>query len=138
MLHSCSEDLLDINQDPNTSTQLSPCQTHWPLPRYPWFPIFLVHRNTNAGSFSRMWYNDCHQKLRTNQGTYSSSWVNLYSQELWPQPAGNPGWYEEGASGYKGIARLLKAYTFSLFLVDLYGDVLTSKPLNPEITFPGK
>ena len=133
MLHSCSEDLLDINQDPNTSTQLSLPNT-LAFAQVSLVSNLLGEPNTNAGSFSRMWYTTAIRNYEQNQGTYSSSWVNLYSRPLANLQAILDG-TEEGASGYKGIARLLKAYTFSL-LVDLYGDVPYFEALNPEITFP--
>lgn len=133
LLHSCSEDLLDINQDPNTSTQLSLPNT-LAFAQVSLVSNLLDEPNTNAGSFSRMWYTTAIRNYEQNQGTYSSSWVNLYSRPLANLQAILDG-TEEGASGYKGIARLLKAYTFSL-LVDLYGDVPYFEALNPEITFP--
>lgn len=132
-LFSCSEDLLDINNDPNTSTQLA-------LPNTLAFAqVSLVSNlldvpNTNAGSFSRMWYTTAIRNYEQNQGTYSESWVNLYSRPLANLQAILDGSSEEDL-GYRGIARLLKAYTFSV-MVDLYGDVPYFEALNPEVTFP--
>ncbi|SEJ12844.1 Starch-binding associating with outer membrane [Cyclobacterium xiamenense] len=132
-LLSCSEDLLDINNDPNTSTQLA-------LPNTLAFAqVSLVSNlldvpNTNAGSFSRMWYTTAIRNYEQNQGTYSESWVNLYSRPLANLQAILDGSSEEDL-GYRGIARLLKAYTFSV-MVDLYGDVPYFEALNPEVTFP--
>ncbi|WP_375584408.1 SusD/RagB family nutrient-binding outer membrane lipoprotein [Cyclobacterium xiamenense] len=132
-LFSCSEDLLDINNDPNTSTQLA-------LPNTLAFAqVSLVSNlldvpNTNAGSFSRMWYTTAIRNYEQNQGTYSESWVNMYSRPLANLQAILDGSTEQEL-GYRGIARLLKAYTFSI-MVDLYGDVPYFEALNPEITFP--
>ncbi|WP_154855053.1 SusD/RagB family nutrient-binding outer membrane lipoprotein [Cyclobacterium xiamenense] len=132
-LFSCSEDLLDINNDPNTSTQLA-------LPNTLAFAqVSLVSNlldvpNTNAGSFSRMWYTTAIRNYEQNQGTYSESWVNLYSRPLANLQAILDGSSEEDL-GYRGITRLLKAYTFSV-MVDLYGDVPYFEALNPEVTFP--
>jgi hypothetical protein len=130
---SCSGDLLDINLDPNTSTQLVLPNT------LAYAQVSLVSNllddpNTNAGSFSRMWYTTALRNYEQNQGTYSTSWTNMYSrplanlQVIIDDAEGNQ-------SGYRGIARLLKAYTFSI-LVDMYGDVPYFEALNPEITFP--
>lgn len=133
LLNSCSEDLLDINQDPNTSTQLALPNT-LAFAQVSLVSNLLDDPNTNAGSFSRMWYTTAIRNYEQNQGTYSNSWVNLYSRPLANLQAILDGAQEE-ESGYKGVARLLKAYTFSL-LVDLYGDVPYFEALNPEITFP--
>ncbi|NHE57025.1 SusD/RagB family nutrient-binding outer membrane lipoprotein [Cyclobacterium plantarum] len=133
LLNSCSEDLLDINQDPNTSTQLALPNT-LAFAQVSLVSNLLDDPNTNAGSFSRMWYTTAIRNYEQNQGTYSNSWVNLYSRPLANLQAILDG-AQEDESGYKGIARLLKAYTFSL-LVDLYGDVPYFEALNPEITFP--
>lgn len=134
LLNSCSEDLLDINQDPNTSTQLVLPNT-LAFAQVSLVSNLLDDPNTNAGSFSRMWYTTAIRNYEQNQGTYSNSWVNLYSRPLANLQAILDG-AQEDESGYRGIARLLKAYTFSL-LVDLYGDVPYFEALNPEITFPG-
>ncbi|MBD3629728.1 SusD/RagB family nutrient-binding outer membrane lipoprotein [Cyclobacterium sp.] len=133
LLNSCSEDLLDINQDPNTSTQLALPNT-LAFAQVSLVSNLLDDPNTNAGSFSRMWYTTAIRNYEQNQGTYSNSWVNLYSRPLANLQAILDG-AQEDESGYKGIARLLKAYTFSI-LVDLYGDVPYFEALNPEITFP--
>ncbi|WP_439483271.1 SusD/RagB family nutrient-binding outer membrane lipoprotein [Cyclobacterium plantarum] len=133
LLNSCSEDLLDINQDPNTSTQLALPNT-LAFAQVSLVSNLLDDPNTNAGSFSRMWYTTAIRNYEQNQGTYSNSWVNLYSRPLANLQAILDG-AQEDESGYRGIARLLKAYTFSL-LVDLYGDVPYFEALNPEITFP--
>ncbi|SHM39463.1 Starch-binding associating with outer membrane [Cyclobacterium lianum] len=134
LILSCSEDLLDINQDPNTSTQLALPNT-LAFAQVSLVSNLLDEPNTNAGSFSRMWYTTAIRNYEQNQGTYSNSWVNLYSRPLANLQAILDG-TEENESGYRGIARLLKAYTFSI-LVDLYGDVPYFEALNPEITFPG-
>lgn len=130
---SCSEDLLDINQDPNTSTQLVLPNT------LAYAQVSLVSNllddpNTNAGSFSRMWYTTALRNYEQNQGTYSTSWTNMYSRPLANLQVIIDD-AKDNQQGYRGIARLLKAYTFSI-MVDMYGDVPYFEALNPEITFP--
>jgi hypothetical protein len=131
--YSCSEDLLDINNDPNTSTQLALPST-LAFAQVSLVSNLLDEPNTNAGSFSRMWYTTAIRNYEQNQGTYSNSWVNMYSRPLANLQAVLDG-ASEGEPGYRGIARLLKAYTFSI-MVDLYGDVPYFDALNPEVTFP--
>ncbi len=130
---SCSEDLLDINNDPNTSTQLA-LPTTLAFAQVSLVSNLLEEPNTNAGSFSRMWYTTAIRNYEQNQGTYSDSWVNMYSRPLANLQAVLDGTSEQ-EPGYRGIARLLKAYTFSI-MVDLYGDVPYFEALNPEVTFP--
>ncbi|MCC5937382.1 MAG: SusD/RagB family nutrient-binding outer membrane lipoprotein [Lunatimonas sp.] len=133
-LFSCGEDLLNINDDPNVSTQLVLPST------LSYAQVSLVSNllddpNTNAGSFTRMWYITALRNYEQNQGTYSNSWINMYSR-----PLANLQTIIDGATeasvGYRGIARLLKAYTFSV-MVDLYGDLPYFDALKPEVTFPG-
>jgi len=131
--YSCSEDLLDINNDPNTSTQLALPST-LAFAQVSLVSNLLDEPNTNAGSFSRMWYTTAIRNYEQNQGTYSNSWVNMYSRPLANLQAVLDG-ASEGEPGYRGIARLLKAYTFSI-MVDLYGDVPYFDALNPEVSFP--
>lgn len=131
--YSCSEDLLDINNDPNTSTQLALPNT-LAFAQVSLVSNLLEEPNTNAGSFSRMWYTTAIRNYEQNQGTYSDSWVNMYSRPLANFQAVLDGASDE-EPGYRGIARLLKAYTFSI-LVDLYGDIPYFDALNPEVPFP--
>ena len=79
--YSCSEDLLDINNDPNTSTQLALPST-LAFAQVSLVSNLLDEPNTNAGSFSRMWYTTAIRNYEQNQGTYSNSWVNMYSRPL--------------------------------------------------------
>ncbi|MGF1636932.1 MAG: SusD/RagB family nutrient-binding outer membrane lipoprotein [Cyclobacteriaceae bacterium] len=131
---SCSEDLLDINDDPNTSTQLVLPNT-LAFSQVSLVSNLLADPNTNAGSFSRMWYTTAIRNYEQNQGTYSTSWINMYSRPLANLQTIIDG-ANESQSGYKGIARLLKAYSFSI-MVDLYGDIPYFDALNPEVAFPG-
>ncbi|WP_114750858.1 SusD/RagB family nutrient-binding outer membrane lipoprotein [Pleomorphovibrio marinus] len=134
VLTACTENLLDINDDPNVSTQLVMPNT------LAYSQVSLVSNllgdpNTIAGSFSRMWYITALRNYEQNQGTYSTSWINMYSRPLANLQAIIDGAQDEDI-GYRGIARLLKAYTFSV-MVDLYGDLPYFEALNTEVTFPG-
>ncbi len=132
-LSSCTEALLDINDDPNVSTQLV-LPNSLAFSQVSLVSNLLADPNTNAGSFTRMWYITALRNYEQNQGTYSTSWTNIYSRPLANLQSiidGAP----EDQMGYRGIARLLKAYTFSI-MVDLFGDVPYFEALNPEVAFP--
>ncbi|MEK6478193.1 SusD/RagB family nutrient-binding outer membrane lipoprotein [Catalinimonas sp. 4WD22] len=130
---SCGENPLDINQDPNVSTNLVLSNTLG-FAEVSLVSSLMEELNTNAGTFSRMWYTTAIRDYDQTQGTYSSVWTNIYAGPLADLQTiiDNA---EETDSGYIGIARLLKAYTFSV-LVDLFGDIPYSEALNEEIPFP--
>ncbi len=132
-LSACSEALLDINDDPNVSTQLV-LPNSLAFSQVSLVSNLLEDPNTNAGSFTRMWYITALRNYEQNQGTYSTSWTNMYSRPLANLQSIIDGAPEDQV-GYRGIARLLKAYTFSV-MVDLFGDLPYFDALNPEVTFP--
>jgi len=130
---ACGEDPLDINQDPNVSTNLDLGNTLG-FAQVSIASTLMAEPNTNAGTFSRMWYTTAIRDYDQTQGTYSNVWTNLYAGPLADLQTiiGNT---DESQGAYRGVARLLKAYTFSI-LVDLFGDVPYSEALNTEIPFP--
>ena len=128
------QDQLDINDDPNASTQLNLANTLG-FAQVSLVSNVLEEINTNAGSFSRMWYTTEIRDYDQNQGTYSTVWTNIYAGPLADLQAIIDGAAEE-ESGYSGVARLLKAYTFGL-LVDTFGDVPYFEALTAGVPFPG-
>ena len=131
---ACEDEFLDINDDPNASTDLTLSNTLG-FAQVSLVSNLMEELNTNAGSFTRMWYTTDIRDYDQNQGTYSTVWTSVYAGPLADLQTIIDG-AEEGESGYAGIARLLRAYTFSL-LVDMFGDIPYFEALNAEIPFPG-
>ena len=131
---ACEDEFLDINDDPNASTELTLSNTLG-FAQVSLVSNLMEELNTNAGSFTRMWYTTDIRDYDQNQGSYSTVWTNIYAGPLADlqtiiDDAG------ETETGYAGIARLLKAYTFSV-LVDMFGDIPYFEALNSEVPFPG-
>lgn len=133
-LNACEDSFLDINDDPNASTNLV-LQNTLGFAQVSMVSNLLEEPNTNAGTFSRMWYTTGIRDYDQNQGTYSAVWTNLYAGPLADLQTIIDGAGENDAA-YAGIARLLKAYMFSI-MVDLFGDIPYFEALNAENPFPG-
>ena len=126
------DDFLGINDDPNVSTRLNLSNTLG-FAQVSLTSNLLEEFNTNAGSFTRMWYTTAIRDYDQNQGTYSEAWTNLYAGPLADLQVIIDEAPDED-QGYRGIARLLKAYGFSV-LTDLFGDVPYFQAANPSIPF---
>lgn len=124
---SCS-DYLDVNEDPNNPTSVTP---ELILPPAQHFTAFYMHRDRGVNHLGNMfmynwsesegfsWYNDEFGYFVTTN-FYTQNFDNAYTSPLKQyQQLVNLG---AGYNNYVAIGKIMKAYHFQL-LVDQYGDV---------------
>lgn len=155
LLASCKKDFLDINTDPNNPTSVEVSKLLPNAERA--LGDALATGGGDNGGLSQLLEVYVHRiSTREDADAYNvnggefflgTSWPKLYSTSK-PQPplvqsAGVLNNLEiiiknataAGNLQYAGIAKILKAYTYSQ-LVDVFGDVPFSEATNPDILYP--
>jgi hypothetical protein len=133
---SCSE-FLDINTDPNSPTD---AKVNLILPA----ALFSMANNMGnvTSGVSNATSTFVHQIVDNrvggysmNGGSFSGAWSGLYANSLNNFEVIIKKATASGDFRYAGIAKICKAYTFSM-LVDMFGDIPFSEALNPSIRAP--
>lgn len=141
LLASCSKDYFDINTDPNNPTVAELAQL------LPTTEVGIGNALVIGNGFSEVLSVYTHQlSTREEPDKYGATGQNFYIENGWPilyqtvvtnlEKIISDGTANDNMA-YVGIAKVLKAYTFSQ-LVDIFGDIPFSEAtkLNSGITYP--
>lgn len=141
MASGCEKDFLDINIDPNNPSDVTLAQllTNAEVAMVNSLGIgndgmstptsILVHQTVQRGSVDSYF-------MTGEDFTLQTAWQNLYSVALQDFEIIINKSTETNDLHYRGIAKILKAYSFSM-IVDLWGDVPFSEALKAEeIIYP--
>ena len=133
VVFACQSDYLDINTDPNNPTQVD-LALMLPSSQAAFVNAFLANsNNATAAMVDQVHSGTWGRWLQTNSD-FSEDWRGLYAQSLKDIETIVEEGEARGLKGYVGIAKIQKAYVYSL-LVDLWGDVPFSEALrtpNPK------
>lgn len=137
-LGSCTSDYLDINDDPNNPTEAVMNQL---LPGGQYFMTQALGQGNFIGNNLQTFVHQIVTRETQNYGmtpgdnNIFNTWNYLYTYALPAYDALIVSGEEDGNLIYAGVAKTLKAYTFSM-MVDLWGDIPYSEFNNPEINTP--
>ena len=137
-LGSCTSDYLDINDDPNNPTEAVVDQL---LPGAEYFMVQALGQGNFIGNNLSSYV---HQLVSREVQNYSmtpgannpfNTWNYLYTYALPAYDAIITAGEEDGNLIYAGVAKTLKAYTFSM-MVDLWGDIPYTEFNVPDLNNP--
>ncbi|MFA5555152.1 MAG: SusD/RagB family nutrient-binding outer membrane lipoprotein [Phycisphaerae bacterium] len=137
-LGSCTSDYLDINDDPNNPTEAVMNQL---LPGGEYFMTQALSQGNFIGNSLQTYVHQLVMREVQNYGMTGTAnnpqntWNYLYSYALPAYDAIIVAGEEDGNLIYAGVAKTLKAYTFSV-MVDLWGDIPYSEYNVPGLNAP--
>ena len=138
---SCGDDFFDINEDPNnpTEAQLSQLMTNSQVAVAGAVGLSTGGLSSVLGTYTHQFTRrdgSDRYAIQGNDFMITTSWQHFYDIAMQDLRVIIDEGTAEGNMIYVGIAKLLKAYSFSV-IVDVWGDVPFSEAsLFPEITFP--
>ena len=137
-LGSCTSDYLDINDDPNNPTEAVMNQL---LPGAEYFMTQALSQGNFIGNSLQTYVHQLVMREVQNYGMTGTAnnpqntWNYLYTYALPAYDAIIAAGEEDGNLIYAGVAKTLKAYTFSV-MVDLWGDIPYSEFNVPGLNAP--
>lgn len=137
-LGSCTSDYLDINDDPNNPTEAVMNQL---LPGSEYFMVQALGQGNFLGSGLSTFVHQIVTRETQNYGmtpgenNIFNTWNYLYTYALPAYDAIIVAGEKDGNLIYAGVAKTLKAYTFSM-MVDLWGDIPYSEFNVPGVNAP--
>lgn len=137
-LGSCTSDYLDINDDPNNPTEAVMDQL---LPGGEYFMAQALGQGNFIGNSLQTYVHQLVMREVQNYGMSGTAnnpqntWNYLYSYALPAYDAIIVAGEEDGNLIYAGVAKTLKAYSFSV-MVDLWGDIPYSEFNIPGVNAP--
>ena len=132
---SCGDSFLDINDNPNApaSASLDLLLTGAEVASAFWTSRTMME---NSSIYAGHWYELGASTYNVSPGDTSNDFDGIYTSALKEYAAIEVQSDEQELQGYRGIARVMKAYLFSI-LVDNFGDVPYTEALQGEnILFP--